>query len=99
MDDFRSGFEARVLEGGAVTEVLGLEIVRLLVEIVGVFVMLARFGVFALGEEVFGFILANGGQSCKRGQQKEESWAHQASHSMVLTYSFRSKLRRASGHS
>ena len=56
MHDGGGGLKAKALERGAVTKLFGSEVVSLLVEIVGGFVLLAGFRVLTLGVEIFRFV-------------------------------------------
>ena len=49
VDDGGGGLEADAFEGSSVAQILGLEVVGLLEEIVGGFVLLASLGVLTLG--------------------------------------------------
>jgi len=78
------GLEANALEAGAVAEILGLKVISLLIEVVGLDEVLASLRVLTFGVQGFGFV-GDSGERYYRDQQQEKCRAHQASHSIILT--------------
>ena len=77
-------FKTRPRQRSPVAQVFRFQIVGLLVEVVGAFVVLARLGVLALVVESLRLV---GGrrQGNRRNQQQHKRRTLQASHSLVLT--------------
>src|SRR5689334_8787702 len=75
--------ETRPLVGSPIRQILGLEIVSLLVIIVGFLVILAGFRVLPFSVQGFGLI-GSGGQGYGRGEQNDSRRANQASHQWSL---------------
>src|SRR5208283_2134861 len=70
MDNRGRGLETAALERGSIAQILRFEIVSLFEEVVGLFVILASFGVLALGVQVFRLI-GEGGKYCNRDQRQQ----------------------------
>ena len=70
MDNRGRGFKARPFKGRPVTQVPWLQIVGLLEEIVGCFVVLASLSVLSLGEQTLSLV-GDSGQGHNRDQQQQ----------------------------
>ena len=71
VNDGGGGLKAAAFEGGPVAQIFGLEVVGLLVELVGGFVILASLRVLTLGVQILGLVGGNACESYCRDQQQQ----------------------------